>query len=218
MASFGSSFDLSRLDLPQAVVEAYQTRGIKSLYDWQAECLTTPGVQEGRNLVYCAPTSGGKTLVSEVLMLQRLFRLRKRAIFVLPYVSVVSEKAAFLQSLCKSTGALIQAFYGGSPASVKDPFDIAVCTLEKANALINHMVEEGQLAKLLGTLVVDELHLVGDASRGYLLEIFLSKVLFLAPEIQVLGLSATLPNVEDIAKWLKAVLYRTAYRPVPLQE
>eukprot|EP00434_Breviolum_minutum_P035670 symbB.v1.2.031581.t1/scaffold3682.1/size52094/4 len=239
-------FDLSRLDLPQAVVEAYQTRGIKSLYDWQAECLTTPGVQEGRNLVYCAPTSGGKTLVSEVLMLQRLFRLRKRAIFVLPYVSVVSEKAAFLQSLCKSTGlsngfktprnncnkqavpaltlppsdmcALIQAFYGGSPASVKDPFDIAVCTLEKANALINHMVEEGQLAKLLGTLVVDELHLVGDASRGYLLEIFLSKVLFLAPEIQVLGLSATLPNVEDIAKWLKAVLYRTAYRPVPLQE
>ncbi len=44
-----------------------------------------PGVQEGRNLVYCAPTSGGKTLVSEVLMLQRLFRLRKRAIFVLPY-------------------------------------------------------------------------------------------------------------------------------------
>jgi ERCC4-related helicase len=40
---------------------------------------------EGQNLVYCAPTSGGKTLVSEVLMLQRLFRLRKRAIFVLPY-------------------------------------------------------------------------------------------------------------------------------------
>lgn len=33
----------------------------------------------------------------------------------------------------------------------------------------------GQLTKLLGTLVVDELHLVGDASRGYLLEIFLSK-------------------------------------------
>ena len=133
---------------------------------------------------------------------------------------------------------------------LQDPFDIAVCTLEKANALINHMVEEGnldqssnsmirlimiswigilqqisvlytyvlrlrsslaslpqmpvakdrfwflllsfpsshvswevivfqlplgQLVKLLGTLVVDELHLVGDASRGYLLEIFLSK-------------------------------------------
>lgn len=218
MAGEMSSFDLSRLDLPQAVVEAYRTRGIKSLYNWQAECLTTPGVMEGQNLVYCAPTSGGKTLVSEVLMLQRLFRLRKRAIFVLPYVSVVSEKAAFLQSLCKSTGALIQAFYGGSPTSIKDPFDIAVCTLEKANALINYMVEEGQLTKLLGTLVVDELHLVGDASRGYLLEIFLSKVLFLAPEIQVLGLSATLPNVEDIAKWLNAVLYRTAYRPVPLQE
>jgi len=132
MAGEMSSFDLSRLDLPQAVVEAYRTRGIKSLYNWQAECLTTPGVMEGQNLVYCAPTSGGKTLVSEVLMLQRLFRLRKRAIFVLPYVSVVSEKAAFLQSLCKSTGALIQAFYGGSPTSIKDPFDIAVCTLEKA--------------------------------------------------------------------------------------
>jgi len=56
-----------------------------SFNSWGGSKQDLPGVQEGRNLVYCAPTSGGKTLVSEVLMLQRLFRLRKRAIFVLPY-------------------------------------------------------------------------------------------------------------------------------------
>ncbi|CAJ1405094.1 unnamed protein product [Effrenium voratum] len=209
--------ELQHLDLPKAIVESYQKRGIKSLYGWQSECLSTAGVQEGRNLVYCAPTSGGKTMVSEILMLQRLFKLKKRAIFVLPYVSVVTEKANFLQSLCKSTGALIKAFFGGSPTGIKEPFDIAVCTIEKANTLINYLVEEGQLS-MVGTLVIDELHLVGDSSRGYLLEVFVSKVLFLAPDIQVVGLSATLPNVEDIARWLSAILYQTTYRPVPLHE
>eukprot|EP00931_Biecheleriopsis_adriatica_P092095 TRINITY_DN6591_c0_g2_i1.p1 TRINITY_DN6591_c0_g2~~TRINITY_DN6591_c0_g2_i1.p1 ORF type:complete len:2016 (-),score=351.16 TRINITY_DN6591_c0_g2_i1:69-6116(-) len=212
------SSEIDAQQLPEAVVQAYKNRGINRLYDWQAECLSCPGVGEGRNLVYCAPTSGGKTLVSEVLLLRRVFKMKKRAIFVLPYVSIVSEKANDLQALCKSTGALVKAFFGGSPESIKEPFDIAVCTIEKANALVNFLVEQGQLAELVGTLVVDELHLVGDGSRGYLLEIFLSKVLFLAPSLQVIGLSATLPNVEDIARWLDAVLYQTNYRPVPLSE
>ena len=38
----------------------------------QAECLCTPGVLDGSNVVYCAPTSGGKSLVAEVLSLRRL--------------------------------------------------------------------------------------------------------------------------------------------------
>lgn len=48
----------------------------------QAECLNQPNVLDGANLVYCAPTSGGKSLVAEVLMLRRLLVTGKAALLV----------------------------------------------------------------------------------------------------------------------------------------
>ena len=48
----------------------------------QAECLNQPGVLEGRNLVFCAPTSAGKSLVAEILMLRRLVATGRPALLV----------------------------------------------------------------------------------------------------------------------------------------
>lgn len=64
------------------------------MFDWQVGCLqTSPAVVTGKsNLVYFAPTSGGKSIVSEILMLRAILGYKKRAIYVLPYVSIVSEK------------------------------------------------------------------------------------------------------------------------------
>lgn len=205
--------------LPEELVQAYAKRGIDRLYEWQAKCLSVPGVGDGGNLVYCAPTSGGKTMVSEILMLQRVSLLRKRAVFVLPFVSIVTEKTRYLQALCSQMRLSVKGFYGGSLDSAREKFDIGVCTIEKANALINMLVESGSLSESLCCVVVDELHLVGDRSRGYLLEVMLSKLMFLAPEVQILGMSATLPNIDDIKRWLKAELFvESDFRPVPLRE
>jgi DNA polymerase theta len=66
---------------------------------------------------------------------------------------------------------------------------VVVCTIEKANTLVNRMLEEDSLAQL-GCIVVDELHMVGDDERGYLLELLLTKLRYAT-------LGADMPEEED---------------------
>jgi replicative superfamily II helicase len=74
------------------------------------------------------------------------------------------------------------------------------------------------LQQRLSAVTIDELHMVGDAQRGYLLELMLTKLRYLKTSIQIIGMSATISKVEIVASWLRAQLYITQYRPVPLQE
>ncbi|XP_031427336.1 DNA polymerase theta isoform X2 [Clupea harengus] len=226
---------LSSWGLPKPVLERYQSRGVQRMFEWQAECLTKGGVLEGKNLVYSAPTSAGKTLVSELLILKRVLETRKKAIFILPFVSVAREKMFYLQDVFQEAGVKVEGYMGStSAAGGFGALDVAVCTIEKANGLINRLIEEDRL-DLLGIVVVDELHMVGDSGRGYLLELLLTKIRFIAhktsaarllseksqsvcKEIQIVGMSATLPNLDLLANWLDAELYHTDYRPVPLKE
>lgn len=102
--------------------------------------------------------------------------------------------------------------------------DIAICTIEKANSLVNRLLEE-RATHNLGVVVVDELHMIGDEHRGYLLELLLTKLMYTGRAgknssqlIQIIGMSATLPNIGTLARWLGAALYETDFRPTPLQE
>ncbi len=76
----------------------------------------------------------------------------------------------------------------------------------------------------LETIVVDEIHSVSDPQRGYLLELLLTKLEFMSRkdgedvDVQIIGMSATLPNLPLLAAWLNARLYVTDFRPVPLTE
>ena len=72
----------------------------------------------------------------------------------------------------------------------------------------------------LSCVVVDELHMVGDAGRGLGLETMLTKLLFHpdANGVQIIGMSATAGGLETLSAWLRADLFLTNFRPVPLKE
>ena len=74
-------------------------------------------------------------MVAEILLLRRIED--GPALFILPYVSVVTEKEAYLKDLTKDSGYIVKGFYGGSTEKITDPFDIGICTIEKANMIVN---------------------------------------------------------------------------------
>lgn len=93
------SFPLKHVDLPDSVFECYANGGITNLFPWQYECLTKENVvKNNRNLIYTAPTSAGKSLVAEILILKQILQTNgSKALYVLPFISVAREKMINLQ-------------------------------------------------------------------------------------------------------------------------
>ena len=172
-----------RWGIPSSVLEVYESSGIASLYDWQSQCLSLDGVlSDHRNLIYTAPTSAGKTMVAELLVIRESTVKKKKCIIVLPFVSIVTEKTKHFRKLLANESIEVASFHGG--ARHVDVWDIAICTIEKANSLINTMLDENTIDQL-GILVLDEMHMIGDPQRGHIMELLITKVLAIQLPIQV---------------------------------
>lgn len=149
----------SRYGIPKPLALNFESLGVCSIYPWQSACLLGKGVLSGdTNLVYTAPTGGGKSLVADVLLMKRIIEdPTRKAILVLPYVALIQEKLKWLRKLVEGVTknmdvATTQAaaanpvmhwktpqshirvagFFGGSRARMTwADIDIAVCTIEK---------------------------------------------------------------------------------------
>ncbi|KAF7530020.1 hypothetical protein PCG10_004995 [Penicillium crustosum] len=229
--------------LPPALTANFATLGVRNIYPWQASCLLARGLLSGeRHLVYTAPTGGGKSLVADVLLLKRIIENPgRKALLVLPYVALVQEKLKWMRRIVQDVerntpdnedddkfprrqwkkfhkNIRVTGFFGGSRTTATwADTDIAVCTIEKANSLINSAIEECNIGDL-GVVVLDELHMLDDEHRGYLLELMVTKLLLLQQDIQIVGMSATLSNTEMLAQWMNAKFYISTYRPIPIDE
>ena len=71
----GSIFDYN---LPDALLKGLAESKCSKLFKWQEEVLGKDGVLDGsRNLLYSAPTSAGKTLVSDIIVGRRVSENKK---------------------------------------------------------------------------------------------------------------------------------------------
>ncbi|KAL8809130.1 MAG: hypothetical protein Q9200_003695 [Gallowayella weberi] len=185
-----------RYGLPDSLVKNFASLGIKYIYPWQSSCLLGRGLLTGeKNFVYTAPTGGGKSLVADVLMLKRVLESpHTKAMLVLPYVALVQEKVNWLRRAVDGVDKI---------------FD--------ANMLVNTAIEQCTIDDL-GIVILDELHMIDDDHRGYLMEILATKILSLERSVQIVGMSATLPNTQLLAEWLDAKYYESKFKPVAMDE
>ena len=198
-------------------------RGLKELYPWQKKCLFTENVRLYKSLCFQVPTGGGKSLVAEVIMLKNLFLRNGNSILVLPYVSLVQEKVAALSQLANNLNFFVEEYAEGK--GILPPIkrrqsrrSIYVCTIEKANMLIDSLnfTTPCRLSEI-NCLVIDEVHMIFDGRRGACLEALVTKVKNkLKDSCQIVGMSATIPNIERIGHFLKSENFVGLKRPVEL--
>ena len=102
-----------------------------------------------------------------------------------------------------------------SSDSYLEAYDLIICTAEKLDSLIRHSCP--WLVKIK-TVVIDEIHLMNDLERGPTLEILITILKKIIPDIQLIALSATIGNPEELASWLNAELVTDNWRPVKLRK
>jgi helicase len=196
------------LPLPAAVRDHFAARGIEELYPPQAAAVEA-GVCDGARLVVAVPTASGKTLVAQLALLTA----DGPGLYIVPLRALAREK---YEELAAVPGVSV----GISTGDLADPeaelaeHDVVVATSEKVDSAIRN---GAPWVEAPACVVVDEVHLLGAEDRGPTLEVTLATLRRRTPDVQVVGLSATVANPAAIADWLDADLVADDWRPVDLR-
>ena len=212
--------NISSLDLSETSIQFLHNQGFKTLYPPQADCIKT-GLLENNNLIVSTPTASGKTLVAIISALQHIENEGK-IIYLSPLRALASEKYndfKKLESLSKPNGSSIKVSISTGDFESNSEYlknsDIIILTNEKFDSLQRHGIKWLSQVSLI---VIDEIHLIGDSYRGPTLEMIIAKMLISEHSPQILGLSATINNVEEISDWIGAKPVVSNWRPVALSE
>ena len=212
---------IAELPVPESVKEVLLNSGIAELFPPQEDTVRA-GVLEGKNIVLASPTASGKTLIAELCSLKQVLENHGKVIYLAPLRALASEKFEDFKkysSIRKPDGRKISVGISTGDFDTADNwlerYDIIVTTNEKADSLLRH---RAKWMDEISLVIADEVHLLNDAGRGPTLEVVLARLMQVNPNIQVLALSATIGNVDELASWLKAAYIVTEWRPVTLKE
>jgi helicase len=200
--------EIDALPIDSVRLEHFREVGIDDLYPPQAAAVEA-GVTESEDVVLAVPTASGKTLVAQLAMLTA----DGPALYVVPLRALATEKFETFADLPGVSVGIATGDYDAIDADLADD-DVVVATSEKVDAALRN---DAEWVDRVGCVVVDEIHLLDAEGRGPTLEMVLATLRRRFPDVQIVGLSATVDNAAAIAAWLDATLVADDWRPVDLR-
>ncbi|CAM9812570.1 unnamed protein product [Ectocarpus sp. 6 AP-2014] len=222
-------------DLPKWTQPAF--KGMEKLNRIQSK-MHEAALLSPENLLLCAPTGAGKTNVALMTMLHEIGQHRKedgtidvdsfKIVYVAPMKALVQEVVGNFGKRLQSYGVTVKELSGDQSLSRQQiqETQVIVTTPEKWD-IITRKAGDRTYTQLVRLVIIDEIHLLHD-NRGPVLESLVARTIrqieATQEMVRIVGLSATLPNYEDVATFLnvnpeKGLFYfDNSYRPVPLQQ
>lgn len=182
------------------------------------------GLLEDTNLLVVSQTASGKTLIGELAGIPKVLK-NKKMIYLSPLVALANQKYMDFKRDYESLGLSVAIKVGRNKINVDDELYIENESIKDADIIVatyeglDYILRSGNSHILdnLGVVVIDEIHMLENEERGHRLNGLINRLILLFPEVQLIGLSATIKNANEIAKEFSMNLIEYNKRPVKLE-
>lgn len=207
-----TDFQTQPAESGKATPEAFYTQLGFAPDEFQKQAMRT--IADGHSVVVCAPTGSGKTLIAEYAAYQAI-NDGKRIFYTTPLKALSNQK---YHDFKKQYGNENVGLLTGDLSVNRDARIIVMTTEIFRNMLYGIQVDADYLANV-GYVVLDECHYMNDSERGTVWE---ESIIYCPNHIQVIALSATVANAQELTDWINDVhhdtkLVESDFRPVPLR-
>ncbi len=187
------------------------------LFPSQADLLSQGFLESDQSWIICAPTGAGKTRMAE-WALQSAIDKGFRSAYIAPLKAIVDERITDWSTRFPEwkIGLFTGETTRGKRQQAPHDENVLLFTPEKLSAYLHNWKKHLAWLAELDVIVIDEIHLLGDAHRGGNLEAMIGRLQRINPFVRFVGLSGTLSNADEIAQWLQARSFVSDWRPVPV--
>lgn len=192
----------------------------QKLFPPQRDVVEAGLLEENRHLLLNMATGSGKTYLAEVAI-EEVIQSGYKAVYLTPLRALASQQQRDWSR--RFPGVRIGVFTGDTLRMSKSKYSyqesqLLIMTPERMDACLRNWRRHWDWLPEISLAVIDEFHLLGQDARGARLEGIMTRLMRLNPFARLIGLSATMPNAEELAKWLHGSYYRSTWRQIPLEK